>query len=160
MTNKFAHRLPAGWAVPGTSSSGREQRAKQSTESFRWLPSTRHSRSNESGHCWREVIVVEEPLSSKRKEIMASCALGPGVGGAERGWGGRSTACASATRCSAEITFPKRHSRMHKTAWKIASIKAGRLHAHGSAVCRCIFTPAYPSGMFLSSSISEASLYR
>jgi hypothetical protein len=68
MTNKFAHRLPAGWAVPGRRSSGREQRAKQSTESFRWLPSTRPSRSNESGHRWREVMAGEEPLSSKRKK--------------------------------------------------------------------------------------------
>jgi hypothetical protein len=62
MTNKFAHWLPAGWAVPGKSSSGRAERAKQSTESFRWLPATRQSRSNESGHRWREVIAGEEPL--------------------------------------------------------------------------------------------------
>jgi hypothetical protein len=68
MTNKFAHLLPAGWAVPGRSSSGREQRAKQSSDSFRWLPSTRPSRSNESGHRWREVIGGEEPLSSKKED--------------------------------------------------------------------------------------------
>jgi hypothetical protein len=68
MPNKFPHPLPAGWAVPGRSSSGREERAKQSSESLRWLRSTRPSRSNESGHRWREVIAGEEPLSSKRKK--------------------------------------------------------------------------------------------